>query len=146
MILLYTLLLVLLGLVKFLVERRAAALERRYAQASLAVEKALREPGYFLKEGNSSRVDLTQTAKRYFTLGLLAQKRDRLEVRHYAWQGWTDKLGRLLDGLRGWKGKKLPYTLGALDVWLALYLIDYFGVGEHVSARRLFELVKSYLF
>jgi len=68
-----------------------------------------------------------------------------LEGKHLAWQDLCDKLGRAIDRLRHWKGKKLPYTLGALDVWLFLYLIDYFGVSAYVSPRHLVQLVSTWL-
>jgi len=50
-----------------------------------------------------------------------------------------------LATVRAWKGRKLPYTLGALDVWLLLYFIDYqLGAGEYLSARQVIEHVTAW--
>jgi hypothetical protein len=137
MIFLYSLLLILLGAIKFLVDRRAAFLSWRYARASSAVDGMLREP--IFKEGNSNKANPCKIAQRQFLLGLMVQKKERLEAKHFTWSSWSDRLGRFIDRLRNWKGKKLPYTLGALDVWLLLYLIDHLGVSEHVSARKVID-------
>jgi hypothetical protein len=143
MIFLYTFVLLLLTAVKFIFQRRAAYLAGRYSRATLDVEKLLQEPLY--KEGNSSRVNQAKAAQRQYVLGHLVQKKERLEARHYFWQNLSDKLARALDKVRNWKGKKLPYTLGALDVWLLLYLLDQFGVADYVSPRNVFQLIFSWL-
>jgi hypothetical protein len=145
MILLYSLALLLLGGVKYLFARRAGALARKYTKASAAVDQLLREGGYYYREGNTNRVEICKLAKRTYQLGLATQKRDRLEAKHFFWQLWSDRLGRWMQNLREWKGKKLPYTLGAVDVWLLLYLIDHFGMGEYVSARSMVEWMMSWL-
>lgn len=138
MILLYTSVLLALGAVKALVERRAAAVGRRYSALVQAVQQRLRELN--VRPGNG-KVDPCQAAKAQYELGLLVQQRDRVESRCFAWQHRAEKLDRWLANLRHWKGQKLPYTLGAVDVWLALALIDHAGVGRFVSARRLFDAV-----
>jgi hypothetical protein len=142
MIFLYTFLLLFLGIVKALIDRRVARLERKYARVAGAADVLVRQP--VLREGNSNKSDPCQLAKRQFLLGSLVQKRDRIEAKHVAWQQCSDTFGRLIAGLRDWKGKKLPYTLGVLDVSCVLYLIDYLGVGEYVSIRRLMELIVSH--
>jgi len=141
MIFLYTSLLLLLGAAKLLVGYRAASLARKHAKAARAADQYLRAP--LFKEGNSGRPDPGQAAKRQYLLGLLVQKRDRLEDKHYTWQAVAEKLGRSTNRIRGWRGKKLPYTFGVVDVWLVLYLVDYFGAGEYLSARRVAQLVTS---
>jgi hypothetical protein len=143
MIFLYTLLLLLLATVKFLFQRRAAYLAWRYTRATMGVEKLLHEP--LFKEGNSGRINQAKAAQRQYLLGRLVQKKERLEAKHFVWQSLSDKLARALDRLRNWKGKKLPYTLGALDVWLFLYLIDYLGMSAYVSPRNLVQLVTTWL-
>ena len=144
MIFLYTFLLILLAAVKFLCQRRARYLAWRYSRATLCVEKLLHEPQF--REGNSSKViNQAKAAQRQYLLGLLVQKKERLAAKHFVWQNLCDKLGRAIDRLRHWKGKKLPCTLGALDVWLFLYLIDYFGVSAYVSPRHLVQLVSTWL-
>lgn len=137
MIFVYTLVLMILGLVKFLVERRASFLAWRHARQQRLVDGLLREPVF--KEGNSSKPNTCKAAQRYYLLGRAAQKKDRIEAKHYAWLGLAEKLARFSDGLRRWKGKKLPYTLGALDVWLFLFLIDELGVRRYLGGRKLLE-------
>jgi hypothetical protein len=143
MILLYTALLLLLGLASYLIGRRVAFLERKYSRAAVEADRFLRGP--IPKEGNSSRPDPYQHAKRQYLLGILVQKRDRLEAKHDAWLAVAERFGYMTQRLRRWKGKKLPYTFGILDVSFVLYLIDYLGVGEHVSARHLVDLVSTFL-
>jgi hypothetical protein len=141
MILLYTFLLLLLGAVSFLVGRRAGRLERKYAQLALATEKLLREPQP--REGNSGKHDPCRSAKRQYQLGLLVQKRDRLEGKYESWQQLAEKLGRCVAGVRSWKGKTLPYALGVIDTALVAFVVDYLGGGDYVSASRLVQLATS---
>jgi len=141
MIFLYTSLLLLLGAAKLVVSYRATSLARKHAKAARTADQYLRAP--LFKEGNSSRPDPGQAAKRQYLLGLLVQKRDRLEDKHHAWQAVAEKLGRTSNRIRDWRGKKLPYTFGVMDVGLLLYLVDTFGAGEYLSARRLIQFVTS---
>ncbi|HMF19386.1 MAG TPA: hypothetical protein VKE98_19420 [Gemmataceae bacterium] len=143
MIFLHTFLLLVLAAVKFFFQRRAAYLAWRYSRATLGVEKLLHDP--LLREGNSNRVNQARAAQRQYLLGQLVQKKERLESKNYFWQNMSDKLARAVDKLRNWKGKKLPYTLGALDVWLLFYLLDQFGVADYVSPRNLFQLLSTWL-
>jgi hypothetical protein len=143
MLILYTFVLLLLGVAKFLTSRRVTALERKYGRVAKQADKLLRETGF--REGNSGRVDPYQAAKRQYLLGVLAQKRDRLEHKYDAWQARAEKVGAALDKVRGWKGRKLPYTFGVLDVVGALTLIDYLGAGQYTSPRYVIELVSSVL-
>jgi hypothetical protein len=143
MVLLYTLALFLLGVVKKVIDWRVGALERRYTRAALAVVKLMREPAY--RDGNGGRGDLAQTAKRQYQLGVLVQHRDQLEARHNRCQLHAEKLGRLITGLRSWKGRALPYTLGILDVSSVLYLVNYLGAGEYANVRNLVDLVQTWL-
>jgi hypothetical protein len=122
MILLYTLVLFVLGATKALLAWRAAALARKYGRVTASVERLTREA--VLKDGNGSRHDVCRTAKRYFELGRQVQKKERLEARHFAWQTWNERV---------------------LDVWLLLYLIDYFGVGDYLSAHRVLDTVTAWL-
>jgi len=142
MIFLYTALLLLLGVGSFLIKRRVAALEKKYTRVARETEELVRQPAY--KDGNSNRHDPYLTAKRQYLLGLLAQKRDRMETRYAAWQEFADKFSRFSQRVRSWKGRLLPYTLGGLDVALVLGLIDYLGAGEYLNARTLVHTVVSY--
>lgn len=143
MIFLYTIVLLLLVALKVVVARRAASLERKYSTVAQAVLKRTYEPAF--KLGNSGREDLSVAAKRMLELGVLVQKRDILEGRYYWWRAWADKLGRLVGRMRAWKGKKLPYTMGAIDVWLVLYAIDRFGVFQFLSPRQLLDSIRAWL-
>jgi hypothetical protein len=141
MIVLYTLLLLVLGITRFMVSRRARSLERRYSKVAAEANRLANEAQY--RPGNSNRADLFTSAKRQYRLGQVAEKRDRLEARHFGWQRWADKVGRALDAVRSWKGKKLPYTLGVVDVSLALYLIDHFGLGDRLNWEGLVEMAQT---
>ena len=61
------------------------------------------------------------------------------------WRDRADKLGRFVTALRTWKGQKLPYTLGAIDVWLVLYIIDRFGVGDVFGPRQAMDSALAWL-
>jgi hypothetical protein len=139
---LYTLLLVFLAILQALIDRRVARLERKYARAAREVDRLAREPLY--KGGNTTRPDPTVAAKRQYQLGLLAQRRDRLEAKHESWQTARDKVAALAGRIRAWKGRKLPYTLGILDFGFVLYLIDTFGLGQ-VNVRGLIDEVATLL-
>ena len=141
MIFLYTTLVVLVGMAHFLIKRRTAALEKKYARVAKAADTLLRQPN--LREGNSSRADPYQAAKRQYQLGLLVQKRDRVEAKYTAWQGVAERTGKLVAGLKNWKGRKLPYTFGVLDVTGALALVDYLGLGQYVNARYVIGVLTS---
>jgi hypothetical protein len=143
MILLYILLLLFLGAIKVLIDRRLVRLEQKHSRTAKAADALLGIPLY--REGNSNRFNPYENAKRQYQLGLLVQKRDRLEAKHDAWMALSEWFNAWLSKLRDWKGKKLPYTLGVLDVSFLLYLVDYFGVGEYVSVRALAHWVKSLL-
>jgi hypothetical protein len=139
MIFLYTILVVLFGAAHFLLKRRAAALEKKYTRVAKEADTLLRQTS--LREGNSSRADPYQAAKRQYQLGRLAQKRDRVEARYNSWQGAAERTGKLVAGLKNWKGKKLPYTFGVLDVAAALALVDYLGFGQYANIRYLIQVL-----
>ena len=142
MILLYTMFLFLLSALKQMVSLRARALERKFVKLALAVDKLLGQPEY--KPGNSSKVDACTSAKRTLALGQLVAQRDAVEAKHLVWQGWTDRLTGWVDTAGDWKGKKLPYTMGAVDVWMVLCLIDYFGVGQYVSTWNVIQILVAW--
>jgi hypothetical protein len=141
MIFIYSAFVLLLGTVAALARRRAGALEAKYKRTAREAEQLLRQAS--LKDGNSNKNDPYQAAKRQYVLGQVAQKRDRVEARYVAWQQFSEKLDRLAGRVRGWKGLKLPYTLGVVDVATALWLVDYLGFGHYVSARVILELLRS---
>jgi len=141
MILFYTLLMLLLGMVKLLLSVRARGLERKFTRVSAAVDQLLRQPDH--KPGNSNKVDPCASAKRTLMLGQLVEQRDRVEAKYFAWQRSADRVAHCISVVREWKGKKLPYTLGAVDVWMLLSLVDYFGVAQYVSAGAMVEALMT---
>ena len=143
MIILYTSLLILLVAARFLVRRRAVSLERKYSAVLKQANALLREP--VPREGNSGRGDAYQTAKRNFQLGAIAQKKETLEARHAAWQGRADRLGRWIASVRAWKGRKLPYLLGGVDLFTALCALEYLGAGDRFSPRHVVQLLTNWL-
>lgn len=140
MIFLYTVLLILVGAAYFLIKRRVAVLEKKYSTIVKQADELLRKANF--RDGNSNRQDPYQSAKRQYEFALLAHKRDRMETSWSAWHRRAECLGKLRNWLRVWKGRKLPYTFGALDVACVLSLIDYFGAGQYIN-RHLFETLTS---
>jgi hypothetical protein len=132
MILIYTGLLLILAIVCWLVQRRVARLERKYSAIAKQAQQVALEPAY--KAGN--RLDPCQLAKRHYQLGLLVQKRDKAEGKVHRWQAVADRLRATTNRLKSWKGKKLPYTFGVVDVSCLLYAVDYAGVGHHVNLAQ----------
>lgn len=143
MIFLYTAALLLIGAAYFLFKRRAAAFERKYTNVAKEADGLLRQLAH--RDGNNNRQDPYLNAKRQFKLAMLAEKRDRIESRWSAWQKRAERLGQFRRRLMAWKGRKLPYTFGVLDVAGALAMIDYFGAGHYLNARHLLDLVTSLL-
>jgi hypothetical protein len=141
MILFYTTLMFLLGSVRLMFSVRARALERKFTRVSAAVDQLLRAPDH--KAGNSNKIDPCASAKRTLMLGQMVHQRDRVEAKYFAWQRAADRVTHWIQAVREWKGKKLPYTLGAVDVWMLLSLVDYFGVGQYVSAGAMLQAVLS---
>lgn len=142
MIVLYSALLLFLGGLRWLVQRRARALERAYTKVALNVEKLAQQP--LRRQGNSGRPDPYQSARQQYELGRLVQRRDTLEARHFAWQHRADRLGRLIQSWHSCKGRTLPYALGALDVSVFLYAVDQLGLGT-VDLSQLMELIQTHL-
>src|SRR5690348_1477893 len=101
MILLYTGLLIVLAVAGFLVRRRVAGLERKYTHIAKSVQRLALEPAY---KGGTNRLDPCALAKRHYELGLLAQKRDRIEGKYHAWQSFADRYHGFVTRLQGWKG------------------------------------------
>jgi hypothetical protein len=141
MIFLYTALLLLVGVVYFLIKRRVVALEKKYSTIVKEADDLLRQGNY--REGNSNRQDPYQSAKRQFRLAMLAEKRDHMETSYSTWHRRAEQVGKLRQRLHAWKGRKLPYTFGALDVTCVLGLVDYLGAGHYLNARHLVETVAS---
>jgi hypothetical protein len=142
MIFLYSAFVFVFGLAAFLARRRARALESSYTRVARQADQLLRQSS--LKDGNGNRHDPYQAAKRQLVLGQIAQKRDRVEARYTSWQQFSETLDRFVARVRGWKGRTLPYTFGALDVASALWVIDRLGFADSVSVRHLVDLVRAH--
>ena len=132
MILIYTVVVLILAIASWLFQRRVARLERKFSRVAKQTHQVALEPAF--KPG--TRLDACQIAKRQYQLGQLVQKRDALEARHATWQARADRLTGWSAAVRNWRGRKLPYTAGVIDVWMLLCLLDYLGAGEYVNARE----------
>jgi hypothetical protein len=53
-------------------------------------------------------------------------------------------MAKWYTAVRHWKGRKLPYTFGVLDVAAVLCLIDYLGVGQVVSVGNLLTVLRAW--
>src|SRR4051794_36458030 len=135
MILLYSFCLLFLGAVKLMIDRRVARLERRHSKVAQEADRLMRV-SYF-DGGQPGKSDPGQAAKRQYVLGQLVQRRDRLEAKHDGWQAGAERVTAWAQRLRNWRGKKLPYTFGVVDVSGLLYLVDYCGVGNYVSVGHI---------
>lgn len=139
MILLYSLFLISLGGISFLVRRRADSLSRRFTLIAEGIKTKIQETAK--RPGNANKPDICETAKTQFELGRLVAQRDRIEGKHFAWQNRSERLSRWIGKLRSFKGKKLPYTMGALDFWLAMSLVDQLGFAGNFNLRHLFATI-----
>jgi len=143
MIVLYTALLLCLGVLKFATDRRVNRLLRKHARVAQEAERLARAP--LFREGTSSRLDALQAAKRQFQLGQVVHKRDRIEACYDTWQMRADRLNALIARVRGWKGKTIPYTFGVLDVGGVLYAIDHLGLAPYLNVGSLIRVLSEWL-
>jgi hypothetical protein len=132
MILAYLLVLVVLALLHCLVRRRVARLERRFTAVAAEADALVKQTAF--RGGNCSRADPYQVAKQQLALAHLAIKRDRVEERYTAWQGFSERFGYFRRRLSGYRGKVLPYLFGGLDVAAGLVVMDHFGVVADLRA------------
>ena len=141
MIVVYTALIFVLGAARILFSWRTRMLERKYARVAREVDGLLKQPAY--RDGNSNRLDPLAAARRGYVLGLMVQKRDQVEAKFMTWQRQADRFKRDVAHVQSWKGKTLPYTLGAVDIACVLGLIDHFGFRDAVSLRALLDYVTA---
>ena len=144
MILFYVLMVRALGLLQFLVKRRAGGLSRRYVQMATAVQEKLREATP--KPGNGGRADPCLAAVQQIQLALLVQKRDHVEAKHFAWQHAADRLGHWAERMREWQGRKLPYLFGMVDVCLLIALAQHFGVTDATHVKQFSQVASTWVF
>jgi len=139
MILVYSTLLFCLGTLKFFIGRRVAGLEKRYARTAAEADKLLLAEAAAQQGHSSHKLGTGECLKRHYLLGQLVQKRDALEDKHHKWLAIADRFGTGLARVRSWQGRKLPYTMGVLDVSGVLYLIDRYGLRDQVDLQQLLD-------
>jgi hypothetical protein len=127
MLVVYLYLLISLALLHWLVRLRVRRLERRYTSVAAQADALVKQGSY--RSGNGSRPDPYQVAKQQFELARLAMKRDRLEDRYGSWQRFSERFGRLRGRLGGYRGRVLPYLVGAIDVAGIMVTLSYAGIG-----------------
>ncbi len=143
MILVYVLLLLLLVVARFFVARRAAAQERKYMRLARATDELCKAQAQ--RPGNNSKPDPYAAARAAYLLGQAVERRERLEARYCAWQKTAERLNGLIAAVRNWRGRRLPYVVGALDVLFVLGALDYLGYGQQINARAVVQLVRSFV-
>ena len=141
MILVYASLILLLVVARFVIVRRVAALERKFVRVARATDELLK--GQTVRPGNGNKPDPYAVARQAYLLGRAVERRERVEARYCAWQKFAERFTNLVSAVRGWKGRKLPYVVGALDVLLVLGTLDYLGYREQLSAQAVIDFVSS---
>jgi hypothetical protein len=142
MLALYTSALLLLGVAHLLISRRCARLERKYYRIATTADQLVNRSH---REAAGAKGDPYQIARRQFELGLLVQKRDRVEGQYDRWQKKAKRFGGLVARVRSWKGTRLPYACGAIDAYVLPHVLDRFGVGEYASVSHLWSVVTTHL-
>jgi hypothetical protein len=127
MLIVYLYLLISLALLHWLVRLRVRRLERRFTRVAAEADILLKK-GTF-RAGNGSRPDPYQAAKQQFELARLAMKRDAVEDRYGSWQSFSECFGQLRRRLSGYRGKVLPYLVGAIDVAGIMVALNHLGIG-----------------
>jgi hypothetical protein len=140
MIVLYAIGLALLGLAGFVTSRRAGRLERKYVAAAKGAERLAYELS--VRNGNRNHLDQFTSARKTYELGRAVQKRDRLESKYARWEARGERIAWLRKRLVTWKGRMLPYTLGAVDVALVITALNYMGA-VRVDPREVIETVRA---
>ena len=141
MILVYALLLLLLVAARYVIVRRVASLERKYVKLARATDELLKAQAP--RPGNASKPDPYAAARQAYRLGQAVERRERVEARYCAWQKRAERFGALVTAVRGWKGRKLPYVVGALDVLLVLGTLDYLGYHERLNAKAFVDFINT---
>lgn len=142
MIILYSFALSLLRAAAWLVASRARMLERKFGRTAAQLTTLINEPQH--RPGNSNRADTFQNARRQYRLGLLVEKQERLESRHFAWQRLADRLHGVVRRMQAWRGLKLPYTFGVVDISALMVAVDQLGFGEFTRPSNLAALVQTW--
>jgi hypothetical protein len=141
MILVYALLILLLVVARYVIVRRVASLERKYVKVARTTDALFKaQPP---RPGNAGKPDPYAAARQAYQFGQAVERRERVEARYVAWQKVADRFGALVGAVRGWKGRKLPYVVGVLDVLLVLGTLDYLGYRERLSAQAVIDFLTT---
>lgn len=135
MLLLYLVLLLELALVQFVLRRRVARLEGRYARVAAEADALVKQSQ--TRGGNTNRPDPLAGARLQYQLAQLAMKRDRIEARYASWQAFSERFAAFRSRLARFKGRLVPYLFGVLDVTGALVALQQIGL----DAGRLTALI-----
>ncbi len=132
MIIVYAIAGVLLGLVAFVVRRRASAAQESYHAQEQAYQTHVRNMPKVTSHNDPSHV--VAIAR----VGKAIDAREAAEAKHDQWQGRLTAVNGLRQGLHGWRGRKAPYVLGFLDAVGLVGVVDLFGlhgqIGESIVA------------
>lgn len=142
MIILYLSLLFALIATRWVMLTRARALEKKYSRIAAQAKMMSHRPQH--KAGNSSKPrDHYQVARQQYELGQLVAKRDRVEEKYTRWQSRSESVGKVLSVVQSLKGRITPYVMGMVDLVLAVYLLDQFGVVDNPSVQTVKEQIAS---
>lgn len=123
-------------------DRRAKKYQRKYLSAAEAAEKEM-------AKADSVPINRSITAGGRLACGMslckaakFGEERDRLEALYAKWEPRAAGLRGVADWLKGCKGRKLPYTVGAVDFATVLWAIDKFGLWPYLTSDKVVEASK----
>ncbi len=141
MILLYTLGWLVLRFGSLITQRRARSLERKYVAAAQQADQLAKQLSY--RNGNSNHNDLFTNARRQYELGRLVQIRDRLEAKFDTWSAFAEMFRSWRTRLLNWKGRLVPYSLGALDLAVIVGIVLVAGGIDANHLRQSIDSVRA---
>src|SRR5262249_1285463 len=95
------------------------------------------------RPGNASKPDPYAVARQAYLLGQAVEKRERIEGRYCASQRFAERFGAFVSAVRNFKGRKLAYVFGVVDVLLVLGTLDYLGYRDQMNPQALVEFFNS---
>ena len=136
MLLLYRVLVFVFALAKAFCDWRVRSLSSQQEElaADVAQAKIVLDVGDF---SGKDRARLVERSKN------LTKKADDVEKCHNAWLTCANKYGARVTKLREWQGRKLPYTLGAVDVSSVLWAYDSFRPEVHEFVNLSFAFAQQ---
>jgi hypothetical protein len=103
-----------------------ARLGRRYVR--VATDAGASVQAAAMRPGNNSKPDPLLAARQQYELAQLAVKRERVEKAYASWQSLNERFAGLRGAIAGYRGKVVPYVLGALDLAGLVVVLDQLGV------------------